>query len=356
MSAAPDRPQAVAVGPADVAPVLPDEAVAAALRDVGQLRDGDRVTGLTQLTGGWSRLTHIADVRCADGSARRYVVRVRPAGALLDTDLGLEYRLYGALSSVAVPTPEAYVYVDDDDTPLGGSFIVMEHVEGTAPHTYDRGWHRRLADDFAGGRGLADDMVENLATIHSVDRASLPDGLPELGFADVVARWREVYEQRRLIRDPVIEEAFAWVAQREPAQAWTGLVHGDYRLGNTLIHEMRVAAILDWELAYLGDVRFDLGYLAMARAAAKHLTARTPLMATFADQEWFMDRYAQLTGHAVSAEDLSTFEMLGIMMLLATQLTAAWMYAHGKTTDVRMAWSRFSFAGLRQDMTRLMGW
>jgi aminoglycoside phosphotransferase (APT) family kinase protein len=356
MSAAPGRPRAVAGSEADDAAAEPQEAVAAALRDVGQLQEGDRVTGLTQLTGGWSRLTHIAETRCAGGSERRYIVRVRIAGALLDTDLALEYRLYRTLSDVAVPTPEAYVYVPDDDTPLGGPFIVMEHIEGTAPHTYDRDWHRRLADDFTGERGLAEDMVENLAKIHSVDRASLPDGLPELGFADVVARWRQVYEQRRLIRDPVIEEAFAWVAQRAPAQAWTGLVHGDYRLGNTLIDQMRVAGILDWELAYLGDVRFDLGYLAMARSAGKHLTARTPLMATFADQDWFMERYAQLTGHTVSTHDLATFEMLGIMMLLATQLTATWMYAHGKTTDVRMAWSRFSFAGLRQDMTRLMGW
>jgi aminoglycoside phosphotransferase (APT) family kinase protein len=334
----------------------PEEAVAAALRDVGVLSAGDRVTGLEQLTGGWSRLTHIAEVRCADETTRRYVVRIRPAGALLDTDLALEYRLYRALSDVAVPTPEAYVYIADDDTPLGGPFIVMEHIEGTAPHTYDRDWHRRLADDFAGERRLASEMVENLARIHSVDRAALPEGLPELGFADVVARWREVYEQCRLIRDPVIEAAFAWVAQRAPAQAWTGLVHGDYRLGNTLIADMGVAAILDWELAYLGDVRFDLGYLAMARAAAKHLTARTPLMATFADEGWFMDRYAQLTGHEVSPEDLATFQMLGIMMLLATQLRATWMYAHGHTTDVRMAWGRFSFAGLRQDMTRLMQW
>jgi aminoglycoside phosphotransferase (APT) family kinase protein len=133
-------------------------------------------------------------------------------------------------------------------------------------------------------------------------------------------------------------------------------VHGDYRLGNTLIHEMRVSGILDWELAYRGDVRFDLGYLALERSAGKHLTARTPLMATFADQEWFLQRYAELTGRRISDADLATFQMLGIMMLLSTQLTATWMYAHGETTDVRMAWSRFSFAGLRQDMTRLMQW
>jgi aminoglycoside phosphotransferase (APT) family kinase protein len=334
-----------------------EQAVAAALRDAGVLTAGDRVTGLEQLTGGWSRLTHIADVRLTDGTTRRFIVRVRPAGALLDSDLALEYRLYRALADVAVPTPEAYIYVADEQTPLGGPFIVMEHIAGTAPHTYDRDWHPRLADDFAGERRLASAMVENLATIHSVDRAALPDGLPELGFDDVVARWREVYEQQRLIRDPVIEEAFAWVSERAPAQPWTGLVHGDYRLGNTLIQDdMGVGAILDWELTYIGDVRFDLGYLTMARSAGKHLTARTPLMATFADQEWFMERYGQLTGEAISADDLTTFTMVATMMILATQLRATWMYAHGRTTDVRMAWSRFSFAGLRQDMTRLMDW
>ena len=133
-------------------------------------------------------------------------------------------------------------------------------------------------------------------------------------------------------------------------------MHGDYRIGNTLIADGRVRAILDWELVHRGDVRFDLGYLAMPRAAGKHLRAHSPLMGTFADQEWFLERYAQLTGRHVDREVLRTFQMLGIMMLLATQLTAVWMYAHGRTTDVRMAWSRFSFAGLRQDMTRLMGW
>jgi hypothetical protein len=94
----------------------------------------------------------------------------------------------------------------------------------------------------------------------------------------------------------------------------------------------------------------------MPRAAGKHLRARSPLMGTFADQGWFLDRYAELTRRVVDREALRTFQMLGIMMLLATQLTAVWMYARGRTTDFRMAWSRFSFAGLRQDMTGLMQW
>jgi aminoglycoside phosphotransferase (APT) family kinase protein len=154
----------------------------------------------------------------------------------------------------------------------------------------------------------------------------------------------------------VVEEAFEWVIEREPQVGWPGLVHGDYRLGNMLLEDDRVRAILDWELAYRGDVRFDLGYLAVARNAGKHLRARSPLMNAIADQDWFMERYGQLTGRWIDDATLATFQMLGIMMLLATQWTAVWMYASGHTTDVRMAWSRFSFAGLRQDMVELMRW
>jgi aminoglycoside phosphotransferase (APT) family kinase protein len=332
------------------------EAVDAALRDAGELGDGDEVRTLEQLPGGWSRHSFVAHAARAGGGGRRYIVRVKPAGALLDTDLALEYRVYAALAGTGLPTPRVFAFADSEDTPFGGPFIVMEHVDGTAPNMYNREDQARLAEDWAGPRTIAADMVENLARIHGLSDEELPADLPDLGFDDVVARWRSVYEDRHLVRDPVVEEAFDWVAQRAPDAPWPGLVHGDYRIGNTLIADGRVRAILDWELVHRGDVRFDLGYLAMARAAGKHLRARSPLMGTFAEQDWFLERYAQLTGRHVDREVLRTFEMLGIMMLLATQFTAVWMYANGRTTDVRMAWSRFSFAGLRQDMTRLMAW
>jgi aminoglycoside phosphotransferase (APT) family kinase protein len=332
------------------------EAVESALRDAGELSPDDEVRAVEQLPGGWSRHSYIARAAPAEGGERRYIVRVKPAGALLDTDLALEYRVYTALAATGLPTPRVFAFADSEDTPFGGPFIVMEHVDGEAPNMYSRHDQARLADDFAGPRTIAADMVEHLARIHGLEGDELPGDLPELDFDAVVARWRSVYEERHLVRDPVVEEAFDWVAQRAPDEPWSGLVHGDYRIGNTLIAGGRVRAILDWELVHRGDVRFDLGYLAMPRAAGKHLRARSALMGTFAEQDWFLERYEQLTGRHVDREVLCTFQMLGIMMLLATQFTAVWMYAHGRTTDVRMAWSRFSFAGLRQDMTRLMGW
>ncbi len=331
-------------------------AVSAALRRAGELGEDDGVTALEQLVGGWSRHSFVARAELAGGGSRAYVVRVKPRGALLDTDLELEYQLFAALEREAIALPRVFAFDAAPDTPFGGPFFVMEHVEGRSPGMFtraDRGW---LAEDWDGPKGIAEDMVANLARIHGLRGEQLPDALPELDFLAVVDRWRAVYEEKRLVRDPVVEEAFGWLAERRPAEAWTGLVHGDYRAGNTLIADGRVRAILDWELTYRGDVRFDLGYLVIDRGAGKHLRSRSPLMGSFADEDWFLARYEALTGREIDREVLRTFEMLAITMLLATQFTAVWMYHHGHTSDFRMAWSRFSFAGLRQDMARLMGW
>ena len=72
-----------------------------------------------------------------------------------------------------------------------------------------------------------------------------------------------------------------------PTETVTGLVHGDYRIGNMLIDGGRVSAILDWELAYMGDVRFDLGYIATDYMAGKHLGTKTDLLGGVAEREWF---------------------------------------------------------------------
>ena len=331
-------------------------AVEAVLSGAGELAARERVDRLEQLQGGWSRHSYIAHVAGAGGAQRRHIVRVRPPGALLDTDLELEYQVFAALEDTSVAAPRVHGLEPAGDSPFGGPFFVMEFLPGAAPNMYGREDQAMLATDWAGPRGVATDMVTTLAAIHGLDAASLPDGIPHLAFADVVARWRSVYEERRLVRDPIIEEAFDWLAEHEPADRREGLVHGDFRIGNTLIDDGRLTAMLDWELAYAGDVRFDLGYLALERAAGKHLRRRTGLMGTFAEEAWFLERYGELTGAPVTAQELRPFQMLSITMLLATQITAVWMHANGQTADFRMVWARYSFPGLRDDMVRLMAW
>jgi aminoglycoside phosphotransferase (APT) family kinase protein len=324
------------------------------LRDAGELGAGERIGEVSQLSGGWSRHSYIATAD--DG--RRYIIRVEAPGGVLDTDIAAEYALYHALDEADdIATPSVYHFDATRENSFQNRFMVMEHVQGRAANAFrspDREW---LLEDWNGARGIARDMVTNLARLHSFPVDTLPSGaVPTLDYLDVVDRWQEVYEDKHLVQDPVTEEAFHWLRQRVPADTWTGVVHGDYRIGNALVDQGRVSAVLDWELAYIGDVRFDLGYLALERLAGKHLQPRTTMMNAFAEEEWFLDEYARLTGHAVDRDVVRTFSVLGIMMLLATHYQGIWMYAHGHSTDFRLAWNRFGVIGLRQDLTRLMDW
>jgi aminoglycoside phosphotransferase (APT) family kinase protein len=333
-------------------------ALTAVLRYVGELGPDEWVTEVSQLSGGWSRHSFIAHAEGGGGEPRRFIVRVEAPGGVLETDIAAEYALYHALDGEAdIATPAVYYFDDSADNAFGNRFMVMDHMPGTAANAFrrpDRDW---LEADWNGSRGIAVDMVENLARLHSFPVERLPAGaVPELSYLDVVDRWQKVYEDKHLVRDPVTEEAFVWLRARVPSDDQRGVVHGDYRIGNALVDDGHVTALLDWELAYVGDVRFDLGYLSLERLGGKHLRPVTPLLNAFADEDWFFDEYARLTGRAVDREVVRTFSVLAIMMLLSTHYMGIWMYAHGRSQDFRLAWNRFGVIGLRQDLTRLMQW
>jgi len=334
------------------------QAIGEALRAAGELSARDRVTDVSQLSGGWSRHSFIANAELDSGETRRYIVRAEAPGGVLDTDIAAEYALYHALDGEDdIATPSVYHFDPTRENAFGNRFMVMQLMSGKAANAFRRPDLEWLEADWNGERGIARDMVENLARLHTFPVDRIPAGtVPELGFLDVVDRWQEVYEEKHLVRDPVTEEAFEWLRSRVPEDAQTGVVHGDYRVGNALVDDGRVTAVLDWELAYIGDVRFDLGYLALERLAGKHLRPVTPLLNGFADADWFFDEYARLTGRSVDRDVVRTFSVLGIMMLLATHYMGIWMYARGHSKDFRLAWNRFGVIGLRQDLTRLMDW
>jgi aminoglycoside phosphotransferase (APT) family kinase protein len=330
----------------------------AALHGTGTLADGDRIEAVAQMSGGWSRHSFVARARLGSGAARRFIVRVEAPAGVLDTDIAAEYALYHALDDEpGIRTPRVYHFDDTGDNPFGRRFIVMEHVGGRAANTFrqpDREW---LAEDWKGARGIATDMVENLARLHRLSVERLPTGtIPKLGYLDVVDRWQQVYQEKHLVRDPVTEEGFDWLRARVPPDEQRGIVHGDFRIGNALVDDGRLTALLDWELAYVGDVRFDLGYLSLERLAGKHLRPVSPLLGAFADPDWFFEEYARRAGRAVDREVVRTFSVLGIMMLLSTHYMGIWMYSQGRSTDFRLAWNRFGAIGLRQDLTTLMDW
>jgi aminoglycoside phosphotransferase (APT) family kinase protein len=314
-----------------------------------------RVTELSQMEGGWSRHSWALTVEDPDAGRFDLIVRVRPPGALLDTDLAQEYRTYALLAEERVPTPPLFCLVDADETPFGGPFFVMGRLPGRSPNVWRPRDREELEADWAGRRGYAEDLVAALATIHSLPEERL-GGVIARDFAATLDHWQGVHRAMALVEDPVIEEAYAWARSREPDPVAPRLVHGDYRIGNCLIDAGRITGVLDWELSFVGDPRFDFGYVALDYHAGKMTKPGSVLLNSVAEREWFFDRYTEITGEPVDREVVRTFSVIGALMLSAILVTGIHYVSRGESDDIRLAWTRFALPCLRQDMIRLMGW
>lgn len=158
-----------------------------------------------------------------------------------------------AAQAAGVPSPEVlHVLTPQDD--LGRGFV-MARVEGeTIPR-------KILRDEaFASLRPrLAFEIGGILARLHAIDPAGFAE-LKVLSAADELAQLKETYRTDGQPR-PVFELAFRWIADHAPVEPAPRLVHGDFRHGNFIVDGNGVRAILDWELAHLGDPMRDLGWI-----------------------------------------------------------------------------------------------
>jgi aminoglycoside phosphotransferase (APT) family kinase protein len=212
------------------------------------------------IAGGHSNITYRVD----DRAGHAFVLRRPPLGHVLATahDVAREHRIISAVGPTAVPVAPALA-VCSDQSVNGAPFYVMAFVEGHVLATVaDVG---AALPEPAARRRLADHVVENLANLHhlDVDAIGLGDLARREGYLDrQLKRWRSQWEQSRTRELPAMDEAYDLLAAAKPDQRYTGIVHGDYRLGNMLsLPEGRVAAVLDWELCTLGDVLADVGFL-----------------------------------------------------------------------------------------------
>ncbi|WP_020500801.1 phosphotransferase family protein [Sciscionella marina] len=304
-----------------------------------------------QLAGGWSRRTHLVS-----DDTISYVVRAKPDGSLLDTDLEREYRTYVALQRAKIPVPATYGINTAQQTAFDGPFFVMDWVRGNAPNTWQRTDRELLEANWANSRSLGTDLVETAVQIHQCPVTQFTHLGAARAFHEVVDRWQDTFERQRLVRDPIIDESFEWVRSREPDPVPPALVHGDYRIGNAMLDNHRIAAMMDWELAYIGDPRFDLGYANLDYFAGKFVHKGSDLLCAVADRDWFFTEYAQRTGAPVDRDVVRTYTALGALALLTILHTGIRMYADGKTPDIRMAWNQYAMPGLRHELTTIMTW
>jgi aminoglycoside phosphotransferase (APT) family kinase protein len=199
-------------------------------------------------------------IRAASGD---YVLRRKPLGKLLPSAHAVdrEYRLLSALYPLDFPVPQPLAECEDPEV-VGTVFYVMELAKGRA---YADG---ALPDfDPATRRNIYGQLIDTLADLHSLDPDAI--GLGDFGksgnyFERQVARWTRQYRDSQTDYISEMERLIAFLPESLPEQSRSAIVHGDYRIDNVMFDgDGTLTAVLDWELATLGDPIADFSYLAM---------------------------------------------------------------------------------------------
>jgi len=216
---------------------------------------------VSQFDSGHSNPTFFVAAEMADGRRHDFVLRKKPPGKLVASahQVDREFRVIAALAHTDVPVAPARLLCTDDSV-IGQMFYLMNAVPG-----------RVLVDASMPGQSreertaIFDSMNDVLARLHKVDPAEV--GLADYGrsgqyIARQVARWSKQYAELKTEDIPAMDKLSAWLPEHIPNDDPTTIVHGDYRLGNLIVHptEPRVVAVLDWELSTLGHPLCDIAY------------------------------------------------------------------------------------------------
>ena len=231
--------------------VPPAAGVREILREAEESDPGE--VELAPIPGGASRETWLVE---ADG--RRWVLRRDPEGSVSLVPIRDEFALIARALDAGVPVPEPLA-LERAGGRLGTDGMLMSFVDGTsvAPRILRK-------PEFEAARSrLAAQLGEALARIHSVDPSDLAGVLPDPGddsAVDQIAEWERQLDE---IGEPLpaVELGLRWLRANAPEPAEPRLVHGDFRLGNFIVDEDGLAAVIDWELAHLGDPAEDIGWL-----------------------------------------------------------------------------------------------
>ena len=327
----------------DTAAVRPDEALdeaalAAYLR--GKLPDAEAPLAVRQFPGGHSNLTYL--LRFGE---QEYVLRRPPLGPVAPTahDMSREHRVLSALWAVFPPAPRPYLLCEDPGV-IGAPFYVMERRHGIVVRT-------ELPPEIGGNLGLrrrvSEALVDTLVAFHAVDWevAGLAGLGRPAGFVERQVRgWAERYERARTREIQAIRDLARWLAERIPPSPPPTLLHNDYKLDNVMLDRAdpgRVVAILDWEMATLGDPLVDLGLLLCYWADRRDPPARRQSVSQITAEPGFMTRAEVLARYASSAgRDVSRiafYETFALYKVAVVVQQIYVRYARGQTKDPRFA-------------------
>ncbi|HEV2885807.1 MAG TPA: phosphotransferase family protein [Jatrophihabitans sp.] len=258
------------------------------------------------IAGGRSNLTY----RLTDGTTT-WALRRPPMGHVLPTahDMAREFTVISALHGSDVPVPEPIALCTDREV-LGEPFYLMSFVDGVVIERPE------LVPDALTATRVSELLVDTLVALHAVepDEVGLRDfGRPEGFLARQVSRWyrqfrASVAEDSAMKTEAQAESVATRLTERLPESSRAGIVHGDYRLTNVLYAPdySRIAAVVDWEMATLGDPLTDLGLLYVYHeqsGTTDSVMPHFPPLQGFLGPDELIERYARRTGYQLGELD-----------------------------------------------------
>jgi len=254
-----------------------------------------------------------------DSNGRELLVRRAAGGVIHQATLTLEqeFEVIRAAYEAGVKAPEPIAYLGE----VGGrEAFVMERVHG---ETIGRRIVKSPPPE------LDVQLAEELAKIHAIP----PDRLPYLEQGDSIQRF---YEELDSVGEPhpAIELGLRWVKERLPHARDPVVLHGDFRIGNLAIDEHGLVAVLDWEFARLGDPIEDLAW-PLVRAWRFGNDDRR--LGGIGDPQPYLERYAELTGRAVTQDELLVWEVFGNVKWATGCLTQSRRHLNGQERSVELA-------------------
>lgn len=305
------------------------------------------IESLRRLSGGASRETWSFEAVVDTGERIPLVLRLDPPAAAAMAAPVDEYALIEAAGAVGVPVAPLRFRLEDDDG-LGSGFV-SDLVEGET-------LGRRIVgdDEYAEARaGLAAECGRILAALHSVPTEPLPlkpvaDGRSSADSQlDLFEKLLDGYDVAR----PVLELALRWLRENDSAEGRPVLVHGDFRIGNFIVGPAGLRAVLDWELAHLGDPAEDVGWLC-TRSWRFGGSGRVGGVGELDD---LLSAYESAGGVHLTPERVRYWEVLGNLRWGVIAIAQAFSHLHGVRRSVELAAIGRRVTEVEHDLMELLG-
>jgi aminoglycoside phosphotransferase (APT) family kinase protein len=298
------------------------------------------ISGLQRLPGGASKeqFTFELDWQNPEGEReiRKLMVRMNPKESIVETHRLREYQILQAVWG-EVPVPKV-LWIDPEGEYLGQPALIANFLVGTVqPEVSDKisGVAMYFSPELRAA--LGDQFVQILARIHGIDwrkknlaTLNKPEPHTHTAIQTALGLWERAWNEDAISAHPVMERAALWLKENMPVVENPVLVHGDYRSGNFMwSDDLKINAIFDWELAYLGDYHDDLAWASLKIFGGPDEHGNI-LASSLMSAEDFLSKYEQLSGNKVDPQKLFYYQVFSFYKI--SVITAA--------TNLRVAYSR----------------